>query len=263
MRLTYFLMNRVISIIAAILFSAATAFAQVPYGSRGGAVRQTRPRAFNEDLGFTVGVNVPMYDGVGSDATVGLTYGHFYYNGLGFRTGIQYSPSVAELDNVVGIPVAFAFKTRSRELGDRFVTGLDGAHTYLQDNYYDEEPFGELLAVFLVNLISNAEFSAGITPGFIVGDSSSESTIWHSGGFWEKEWVERPDRLSLSLDAGVCLNYSIWRFDIKLMPAFHYNLTKNYVWHRSYGNTMATGTKDSSQVLRWFFSFSGGLSFRF
>ena len=53
-------------------------------------VASAQTRTFNRDAGFTVGVNVPMYKGVEADATVGFTYGQFYYNGLGFRAGFQY-----------------------------------------------------------------------------------------------------------------------------------------------------------------------------
>ena len=60
-------------------------------------VASAQTRTFNRDAGFTVGVNVPMYKGVEADATVGFTYGQFYYNGLGFMAGFQYTPSVAEV----------------------------------------------------------------------------------------------------------------------------------------------------------------------
>lgn len=226
---------------------------------------QSKPRSFSDDIGFTVGVNVPMYNRIESDATIGLTYGHFHHNGLGFRTGFQYTPSVSDVDNVLGIPLAFAYRTGSRNPQERFDSGIYGAanSAYWSGYDYGQVSVGDILPAFLMNLISNVELTAGITPGYIVGESSSIGTEYYPGGDYIKRWTERNSRLSLSIDAGACLNYNIWRFDVKLIPAFHYMLTDNYIHHKSYGNDFATGTKDKSQPIKWFFTFSGALAFRF
>ena len=42
----------------------------------------------NDEIFATVGVNVPI-DNMESDVVVGLHYGHYYPNGVGFRTGFQ------------------------------------------------------------------------------------------------------------------------------------------------------------------------------
>lgn len=62
------------------------------------------------DTGVLAGVNVPMHKGVESDAVVAVNYGQFNRNGLGFRIGAQWSPSVADIDNYLGIPVALAYR---------------------------------------------------------------------------------------------------------------------------------------------------------
>ena len=41
----------------------------------------------NDEIFATVGVNVPMYKNMGSDVVLGLHYGHYYPNGVEFRTG--------------------------------------------------------------------------------------------------------------------------------------------------------------------------------
>ena len=226
---------------------------------------QTKSRTYNDEIGFSVGVNVPMYNGIESDATVGLTYGHFHLNGLGFRTGFQYTPSVSDIDDAFGIPLAFAYRTGSRSTHDRFESGAHGAASTAYWNAYDygEVSAGNILSTFLLNLISNVEFTAGITPGYIAGNSSSAGTIFYPGGDYVKDWTERKGRVSLSLDAGANFNYSIWRFDIKLMPSFHYLLTNNYTHREIHGNDYASGTKETAQPIKWFFTFSGGLTFRF
>jgi len=226
---------------------------------------QNKPKSYNDEIGFTVGVNVPMYNGIESDATIGLSYGHFYYNGLGFRTGLQYTPSVSDIDNAFGIPLAFAYRTGARSSQDRFESGLYGAaNSAYWDVYgYGDVKAGDIISSFLLSLISNVEFTAGITPGYIAGNTSSVGTAFFPDGDYVKDWTERNNRFSLSLDAGANLNYSIWRFDIKLMPSFHYLLTDNYTHHKIHGNDYATGTKETSQPIKWFFTFSGGLTFRF
>lgn len=226
---------------------------------------QTKSRTYNDEIGFTVGVNVPMYSGIESDATIGLSYGYFHYNGLGFRTGLQYTPSVSDIDNAFGIPLAFAYRTGARSSHDRFESGIYGAanSAYWSAYNYGGVKAGNIFSSFLLSLISNVEFAAGITPGYIAGNTSSVSGTYFPDGYYVKDWTERIKRFSLSLDAGVNLNYSIWRFDIKLMPSFHYLLTNNYTYREIHGNDYASGIKETSQPIRWFFMFSGGLAFHF
>lgn len=88
--------------------------------------------------GFYCRGQCPMYKGVEADATVGFTYGQFYYNGLGFRAGFQYTPSVAEVDNAFGVPVAFAYRTGTRSRRARLESGLSSAaNSVFWDLYND------------------------------------------------------------------------------------------------------------------------------
>ena len=116
-----------------------------------------------------------------------------------------------------------------------------------------------------MNLFDRVEFHAGLTPGYVAGKSRDMYPSYHLGmGYWEKTWTEKPSSFSLSADAGLDVCFRIWRFDLKLMPTFHYNITNNYIYH------IQEGVRGSDEVLRhtvepikWFFTFSGGLSFRF
>ncbi len=117
-----------------------------------------------------------------------------------------------------------------------------------------------------MNLFDRIEFHAGLTPGYVAGKSREIYPSYHYRGmdYWEKTWTEKPASLSLSADAGLDVSFRIWRFDIKLMPAFHYNITNNYRYH------IQEGTRGSDDVIRytvkpirWFFTFNGGLAFRF
>jgi len=47
------------------------------------------------------------------------------------------------------------------------------------------------------------------------------------------------------------------------MPAFHYNLTDNYVRHSTVYDIMAGSKNEDVTSLHWFFTLNGGLAFRF
>ena len=224
--------------------------------------------AQSRDIGLQVGINVPMSDKsmIGSDLMLGVSYGQFHYNGLGFRAGFQYAASTANINDVFGVPVAFAYRTRSKSAQERFETGASGVRDAVLYRYpYGSGNTGGIIGAFLVNLFSDMEFFAGVTPGYIAGASERpKRTSWGTSmPYWEDTWVEKKNAFSLDLDAGVTLNYSIWRFDLKLTPAFHYNLTGNYLQHVDSGENGPEVLKSTTTPLRWFFTLNGGLSFRF
>ena len=224
--------------------------------------------AQSRDLGLQVGMNVPMSDKsmIGSDLMLGVSYGQFHYNGLGFRTGFQYAASTADINDVFGVPVAFAYRTKSKSAQERFESGAFGAREAMVYRHpYGSGNAAGFLGGFLVNLFSDVEFFAGVTPGYIAGASERPRRTSQSVSqpYWEDTWVEKKNAFSLTLDAGMTLNYSIWRFDLKLTPAFHYNLTGNYIQHVASGENGPEVLKETTTPLRWFFTLNGGLSFRF
>lgn len=223
--------------------------------------------AQSRDLSFIVGMNAPMYQGVENDVTVGLHYGQSRSDGLGFRAGLQWTPSVANVDHAFGVPLAFAWRTPARSTVGRLQSGAAGAAGTLLYNLGRNGSYeaGHVFSSFLMNLFSDMELFAGITPGYVAGSSSgiSESSWGDAWQYWERRWTEKTRGFSMTLDAGFCLNYRIWRFDVKLMPAFHYNLTGNYLYHSATGQTGSEAVSGRQTPLRWFFSLGGGLAFRF
>ena len=218
----------------------------------------------NDEIIATVGVNVPMYKNMESDVIVGLHYGHYYPNGVGFRTGFQYIPTVVEIDNSFSVPLAVTYRTGSRSRSTKLTAA---AHGVAGTQVYEEEDILKYgLVNFLMNLFDRLEFHAGLTPGYVAGKSRDMYPSYHNSGmgYWEKTWTEKPSSFSLSADAGLGISFRIWRFDLKLMPAFHYNITNNYRYH------IQEGVRGSDEVIRttikpikWFFTFNGGLAFRF
>ena len=217
----------------------------------------------NDEIFATVGVNVPIYDNMEGDVVVGLHYGHYYPNGVGFRTGFQYIPSVVDIDNSFSVPMAITYRTGSRTTSDKLTAAAYGIARI--EVYDEDDALKDGIVTLLMNLFDRVEFHAGLTPGYVAGKSRDLYPSYHFGmGYWEKTWTEKPSSFSLSADAGLDVCFRIWRFDLKLMPTFHYNITNNYRYH------IQEGVRGSDEVLRhtvepikWFFTFSGGLSFRF
>ena len=242
-------MKRLLIIVSAILVTIPL-FAQKPLE--------------NDEIFATVGVNVPMYKKMESDVVVGLHYGHYYPNGVGFRAGFQYIPTVVEIDNSFSVPLAVTYRTGSRSRSTKLTAA---AHGVAGTQVYEEEDILKYgLVNFLMNLFDRLEFHAGLTPGYVAGKSRDMYPSYHNSGmgYWEKTWTEKPSSFSLSADAGLGISFRIWRFDLKLMPAFHYNITNNYRYH------IQEGVRGSDEVIRttikpikWFFTFNGGLAFRF
>lgn len=218
------------------------------------------------DISVLAGVNVPLYKGIESDAVIAVNYSQFYHKGLGFRIGAQWSPSVADIDNSFGLPVSFAYRTKSRTTREKLQSGAAGSvHTMDYGPVYGEadDRVRNMAGGFLMNLFSDMEFFIGITPGYVSGTSSNPSKMIYGSSllYREESWTDKKNAISVSIDAGMCLNYSIWRFDIKVMPAFHYNLTANYIYNKSTVEEDIV-VREYTRPLHWFFSLSGGIAYR-
>ena len=81
----------------------------------------------NDEIIATIGVNTPMYKNMESDVVVGIHYGHYYPNGIGFRTGFQYIPTVVEIDNNFSVPLAITYRTGSRSRTAKLTSAVYGA----------------------------------------------------------------------------------------------------------------------------------------
>ena len=218
---------------------------------------QTKPLENNEFY-TSVGTLFPMNNKVDGDMLVGFHYGHYYSTGIGYRAGLQYTPTFAEIDNFIGIPVAFTYRTKSRSARMNIDSIAYGTmHTILRN---DKEDFlsSAIEAIFL-NLIDRFEFHAGLTPGYTAGKSTN---IKHQ---YERDtWIEKKHGLSLSADAGFNINWRIWNFDLKAMSAVHYNLTNNFSYNKITTIDTVTGeTSTNVQPIRVFFSVGAGLAYRF
>lgn len=215
--------------------------------------------AQTRDIALTAGVCVPMYRQSGADMLLGVHYGQFSSTGLGFRAGLQWTPEVADVEHGFGLPLAVAWRSKARDGQERLRSGAYSAAGTLHANT-TATTGGNLLASFLLGLFSDMEFYAGLTPVWIAGAAASPAKGYGSN-FVTEHRTEKRSPLSLTVDAGMCLNYSLWRFDIKLMPAFHFDPFGALVLHSD--TTGPDSITFSETPVRWFFTFSGGLAFRF
>ena len=198
---------------------------------------------FDCEVGFAAGVMVSMDKGFSGDITFGLTYEKFYINGLGIRTGLQYTPYTAKLDHTFGVPLAVAYR-------------------WSKKGNWTERASGSTLTNILLSLNKGTEIYAGITPGYVAAKKSGlhVSTDQH---FKTERYTENGSPLFISLDAGMVYSYPIGRVSLNLNPAFHYVLTDTYKVH-TVTTDLIDGTTDSKdRVIRWLFSLCGGLSIAF
>ena len=230
--------------------------------------------AQTRDISVTAGICVPMTQGVESDIILGANYSRYGLSGLGYRAGIQYALQVAEVDHIIGIPIAFGYRTPSRSGTDRLFAGTIGAADAAVDGvlFGRAVTTGNVLTSFLFNLFSDMEFFAGVTPTWIAGPASPVATSYTSlmqDQIIEETWTEKRRPMTLTLDAGMCINYSIWRFDLKLIPIFHFDpfgslVVRSDSWTATSSKLKADNVVTSSETpLRWFFTLSAGLSYRF
>lgn len=222
-----------------------------------GAAAQTR------DIALTAGVSVPMYKDVDGDVVMGLSYSRYGAGGLGWRAGIQYGLQVAEVDHILGFPIAFGYRTPSRSGTDRLFSGAIGAASSATSDVFSGRVIsgGNVLYSFLLGLFSDMEYFVGVTPTWIAGPSSTVSKAYYQGQVVENSWTQKRRPMSLTLDAGMCINYSIWRFDLKVMPVFHFDPFAPLVARTERMEEDRVIYTDTP--LRWFFTISGGLAFRF
>ena len=225
-------MNRKFLIISVLLVFATTMQIQAQNGN-----------GFNREAGFTTGVMVPMNKDFSGDITFGLTYEKFYINGLGVRTGLQYTPFTAKLDHTFGVPVALAYR-------------------WSKKGNWAERASGSKLSNILLSLNKGTEIYAGITPGYVAAKKSGlhVSTDEH---FKTERYTENGSPLFLSLDAGMALNYPIGRVSLNLNPAIHYVLTNTYKVHTVTTDLVDGSTSAKDRYIRWLFSICGGISFAF
>lgn len=65
------------------------------------------------------------------------------------------------------------------------------------------------------------------------------------------------------VDFGGGLNFGIWKFDLKLAVAGHYNVLKTYIHRKEVSTYSSRLISKDAKPYRWFVTLSGGLAYNF
>lgn len=244
-------MKKLLVVLAVISLMGSAAFAQKVHPD-------------NQDIRFSVGVRLPLESSQADDEVVmSLTYGRFFDNGLGFRTGAQWMFKNYEVDEYLGIPLYLAWRSGKRTFKESVRQGVENVAwgTYHNKYYWGSDPdAGTIFGQFLSGLFNRIEFFGGLTPGYIFGAKRSPR-----GDSREESYMTINNRVSLTADAGLGVSFRIWRFELSVIPSVHYFITDNYreVNIRRDTHDGSTDVFTSDKARSWQFSIQGGLSFTF
>ena len=239
-------------------FQLAALVAAAFFLSTVAAAQKRDPSAWMHEIGPVAGIYGFFGAESGADAFYGLDYSHSYWNGLGFRTGFRYMLECCNVGDVVSVPLAFSWRSRLRTEPERLAGGVAGLSPY---GFHDTPSAGTVLGAFLLNLFSRFEVYAGVTPGYVFGKSNIYRHEFRGGYVEEGVRLDRP--FTLSVDAGIALSYRIWRFNLRLAPAVHYNLTDNYhLWSAEHSDADRID-RHSDKSIPWAASLDFGLLWLF
>ena len=255
-----------------LIFTAFLLLAVLPVSAQ-------RKDRFNPDLTWDIvraayGVRIPMGSDLAPDGTtLSLNYTRRFANHWGWRTGFEYLPENTSVSDCVGLPVSIVYRTYTVgfKRGVEYAL-MNSAADVIWDGvmgYGAEQMKNDVAANILFILFRRAEFFAGLTPGYIFGESSFPGTVFGaSDGTRTSSYLQTIQlnrRFSLTADAGATLSIPLWRFSLDITPAFHYLVTNNFSEYHQQIDP-ATGAPVGSPVLkplRWQFSLDFGLSFLF
>ena len=251
-------MKRLFVVLAVISLTGSVTFAQKVHSD-------------NQDIRFAAGVRMPIELSSASDETVmTLTYGRFFDNGLGFRTGAQWMFKNYEIDEYLGVPLYLAWRSGKRTFKESVRQGAENIAwgSYHNKYYYGTNPdAGTVFGQFLSGLLNRIEFFGGLTPGYIFGAKEEPHGTGSIGstGVRTENYMTLNNRFSLTADAGFAVSFRIWRFELSAIPSVHYFITDNYreVNIRRDTHDGSTDVFTSDKARSWQFSFQGGLSFSF
>ena len=215
-----------------------------------------RQNPLNQEITFSTGYLDPFDKEFSGDITFNILYHKYFFNGLGLRTGLQYTPTIAKLDHTFGVPLAVSYRWNNK--GDLMENGFRSAKT-------SRETGGNIkdgLFNFLLGLNRGTEFHLGFTPGHVAA-SKSGLKAWTDGQIKTEQYTENGSPFFLSLDGGMAFHYPIGRVSLNLNPAIHYVLTDTYKVHTVTTDMLSGQSQANDRYVRWLFSVCGGISFSF
>lgn len=246
-------MKKLVIVFALVALTGSAAFAQKAY------------KDYNQDIRFTAGVRIPVEQSRANNGEViSLTYGRYNDKGFGVRGGVQWMFENMDINDYLGIPLSVCWSSGKRTFKESLENGVYNAAwgAFHDKLYYGTNPdAGSVLGSFFTGLFNRIEFFAGLTPGYIFGHSNDQSSV--NDKYTHYTYLN--NRFSLTADAGICLSIPIWRFQLSVIPSFHYFITDNYreINVKSVTHDGSTDVFTSDKAKSWQFAIQGGLSFSF
>ncbi len=205
--------------------------------------QEKNQQMFFHEIGFDYGIMASLNSAehenyLGNKYTLHTT--NYYLENFGFRTGISYINDLEGTSKFFEVPLHFVYRTKVNR--DFYIGGT-------------VETIEELLFKLVLGLMPRqGEFYGGINLGYI--EPGNYMRLAPNGVDWIKEGFHTERRFVTTLDAGLRLNYKIWRFNIIGVPYVSYLLTENFKYYSESGF-------DQGYKPKWFMNATVGLSFQF
>ena len=227
------------------------------------AAQRINPNAFGRELSAGIGGGGTFRNDFGADIAYWVNYSLYSSRHLGTRFGVQYMPEYLGVEDFVAFPMAFSLRTGMRDPSDAMTYGALAAMDLLDAFLWESDNIVvDMMAVFLLTLVSRAEVFVGLTPGYIFGGDAIRTHIYTGvDGNTYKEYagVKKNGNLFCSADLGVNISWRIWRFTINLTPVARWNFTGNYHVYSAYEDTV----HPQDTPINWLFGMNFGLGYLF
>lgn len=221
------------------------------------------PNVFTREISAGVGAGATFRNDLGSDVMYWANYSRYYSKHLGARFGVQYMPEYLGIEGYAAFPMAFSLRTGMRNPDEGIAYGAVAAMDILDLFLWDSDNLVvDMIAVFLISLVSRAEFFVGLTPGYISGGDAIK-TAWYTGldGNTYKEYhgIKKSGDLFCSADFGLNFSWRIWRFTLNMSPVVRWNFTGNYHVYSALEDT----PHPQDTPINWLFNMNFGLGYLF
>jgi len=225
--------------------------------------RKVEINNLSSDIGVFYEANIPLENHQNLQNAFGVRYASFSDKGRGFSLGLKMAPGFLGIGKHVSTPLAFVYRTRHRSAEERVTsTVYSAAGTAITSALFRSRSFlRDILYAIAAGMFSRAEFSVGLTPGYLSGGGSRALDRDDKYYYGQYNYMEKHHSFTLSLDAGATLCYQIWRMDLKLNSGIHYFLTDNFRYNHI--GSFDGQTSEHSTPTRWFATFGLGLAYRF
>ena len=227
------------------------------------AGQRMNPEAFGREISAGIGAGATFRNDLGADIAYWVNCSHYHSRHMGTRFGVQYMPEYLGVQDFIAFPMAFSLRTGMRNPDSAWGYGAMAAMDLLDLFLWDSDDIVvDMLAVFLISLVSRAELFMGLTPGYISGVDAI-NTGWYTGldGNTYKEYhgIKKAGSLFCSTDFGANFSWRIGRVTINFTPVVHWNFTENFHVYSAREDTV----HPQDTPIYWHFNMNFGLGYLF